>query len=434
MDEETMTKSEEQQQAASSECVQKSPAAVRAWCQNMIDPSVISSLGGKLVKYFSRQLSYKNKVPLQERNVELDGFPRLTHWLRIVNMRKEVTEEISPGELTLEALLEMPDEEVSETLQKFGASEEECARLNASLTCLRSAHKSGTCRVEVEILCDSFVAKEMSHRAGLRRVAKDCIGVVPDCHGVTQDDSGSSTVTSPALVLVETAYESVCGGTEVSTKMNGTSSNQPKQDWSIQWPMSESGKENTPVGTPEPGQWVHLQLAQSPKLQPSRYSQHLCHSPQALAPPFYSLHPHPQADRLTVDSHTGLLPSGLDTGHRSLPPSPRQRHFAHMPPRTPLVVNTMTPPGTPPIRRRNKLKAPGTPPPSSRKLIHLLPGFTALHRSKSHEFQLGNRVDDAQTPSFTLELQAHPGHPQCFYLETGSRIHPLPPPLLTSLE
>lgn len=30
-----------------------------------------------------------------------------------------------------------------ETLQKFGASEDECARLNASLTCLRSAHKSG---------------------------------------------------------------------------------------------------------------------------------------------------------------------------------------------------------------------------------------------------------------------------------------------------
>uniref|UniRef100_A0A8B9JJY1 Kinase suppressor of ras 2 n=1 Tax=Astyanax mexicanus TaxID=7994 RepID=A0A8B9JJY1_ASTMX len=285
---------------------------------NDLTQKEIRTLEGKLVKYFSRQLSYKNKVPLQERNVELDGFPRLTHWFRIVNMRKEVTEEISPGELTLEALLEMGDEGVSETLQKFGASEEECARLNASLTCLRSAHQSGD--------------------------------------------------------------------------------NQSKQDWSIQWPTSESGKENTPVGTPEPGQWVRLQLAQSPKLPSSRYSQHLCHSPQALAPPFYALHPHPQADRLTVDSHSGLLPSILDMGHRSLPPSPRQRHFPHTPPRTPLVVNTMTPPGTPPVRRRNKLKAPGTPPPSTRKLIHLLPGFTALHRSKSHEFQLGNRVDDAQTP------------------------------------
>lgn len=47
---------------------------------------------GKLVKYFSRQLSYKRKVPLQERNVELDGFPRLGHWFRIVNIRKEVIE------------------------------------------------------------------------------------------------------------------------------------------------------------------------------------------------------------------------------------------------------------------------------------------------------------------------------------------------------
>ncbi|KAI4895592.1 hypothetical protein NFI96_013123 [Prochilodus magdalenae] len=46
-------------------------------------------------------------------------------------------------------------------------------------------------------------------------------GVVPDCHGVTQNGSGSSSVTSPALVLVETPNESVCGGTVVSTKMNG---------------------------------------------------------------------------------------------------------------------------------------------------------------------------------------------------------------------
>ncbi|KAI4887464.1 hypothetical protein NFI96_001530 [Prochilodus magdalenae] len=48
----------------------------------------------------------------------------------------------------------------------------------------------------------------------------NCGGVVPDCHGVTQNGSGSSSVTSPALVLVETTNESMCGGTVVSTKMN----------------------------------------------------------------------------------------------------------------------------------------------------------------------------------------------------------------------
>uniref|UniRef100_A0A673HA25 non-specific serine/threonine protein kinase n=1 Tax=Sinocyclocheilus rhinocerous TaxID=307959 RepID=A0A673HA25_9TELE len=285
MDEENMTKSDEHHlslQKALQQCelVQNmidisisSLEGLRTKCatSNDLTQKEIRTLEGKLVKYFSRQLSYKHKVSLQEQNVELDGFPQLGHWFRIVNMRKEVIEEISPGELTLETLLEMSDEQVCEALQKFGASEEECARLNASLTCLRSAHKSG-----------EFTG---------------CITIL---------------------------------------------------DIRIQ-------KKN-----------------------------------------FYS--PHPHSDRLTVDPHSGLFPSPLDMGHHSLPPSPRQRHFAHTPPRTPLVVNTMTPPGTPQVRRRNKLKAPGTPPPASRKLIHLLPGFTALHRSKSHEFQLGNRIDDAQTP------------------------------------
>ncbi|KAI4884684.1 hypothetical protein NFI96_003744 [Prochilodus magdalenae] len=57
----------------------------------------------------------------------------------------------------------------------------------------------------------------------LTNVLLEECGVVPDCHGGTQNGSGSSSVTSPALVLVETPNESVCGGTVVSTKMNGSS-------------------------------------------------------------------------------------------------------------------------------------------------------------------------------------------------------------------
>ncbi|KAI4881185.1 hypothetical protein NFI96_026235 [Prochilodus magdalenae] len=48
-----------------------------------------------------------------------------------------------------------------------------------------------------------------------------------DCHGVTQNGSGSSSVTTPALVLVETPNESVCGGTVDSTKMNGVTPRPP---------------------------------------------------------------------------------------------------------------------------------------------------------------------------------------------------------------
>ncbi|XP_061788459.1 kinase suppressor of Ras 2-like isoform X2 [Nerophis lumbriciformis] len=357
---EEMTKSEEQHlslQKALQQCelVQNmidisisSLEGLRTKCatSNDLTQKEIRTLEGKLVKYFSRQLSCKCKVALEERCAELEDFPRLGHWFRIVNLRKEVTQDMSPGEVTLEGLLDMSEQQVCELLQKFGASEEECARLNASLSSLRGAHQ-------------------------LEQLEED--------------------------------------------KLHSNGGSQTKQDWSIQWPTSESGKENTPVCQPEASQWIRFQLSQSPKVQ-SKYNQLMCHSPQALAPPLY-------ADRLTVDSpSTGLLPA-LDFGQRSLPPSPRQRHFGHTPPRTPLVFNTMTPPGTPPMRRRNKLKAPGTPPPPSRKLIHLLPGFTALHRSKSHEFQLGNRLDDTQTPKAKkktkpLNLKIHSSVGSCENLPT----------------
>ncbi|XP_067084551.1 LOW QUALITY PROTEIN: kinase suppressor of Ras 2 [Osmerus mordax] len=350
MDEENMTKSEEQHlslEKALQQCelVQNmidisisSLEGLRTKCatSNDLTQKEIRTLEGKLVKYFSRQLSCKCRVALEERSPELEDFPRLGHWFRIVNMRKEVTQEMSPGEVTLQALLGMEDEQVCEEMHKFGANKEECARLNASLSCLRKAHQS------------EQQEEEKFHS----------------------------------------------NGGEIN------------QDWAIQWPTSESGKENTPVCQPEPSQWIRFQLSQSPQVQ-TRGLQQACQSPQALGPSCYP-------DRLTVDGHpAGLLPS-LDSGHRSLPPSPRQRHFAHTPPRTPLVVSTMTPPGTPPMRCRNKVKAPGTPPPQSHKLIHLLPGFTALHRSKSHEFQLGNRVEDPHTPSCghaDLANCTHPSNP-----------------------
>ncbi|EMP24406.1 Kinase suppressor of Ras 2 [Chelonia mydas] len=59
-------------------------------------------------------------------------------------------EEITPGQLSLEDLLEMTDDQVCETVEKFGANSEECARLNASLSCLRSVHKSAACKAGLE--------------------------------------------------------------------------------------------------------------------------------------------------------------------------------------------------------------------------------------------------------------------------------------------
>ncbi|XP_010827131.1 PREDICTED: kinase suppressor of Ras 2 [Bison bison bison] len=289
MDEENMTKSEEQQPLSLQKALQQCELV-----QNMIDLSIsnleglrtkcatsndltqkeIRTLESKLVKYFSRQLSCKKKVALQERNAELDGFPQLRHWFRIVDVRKEVLEEITPGQLSLEDLLEMTDEQVCETVEKYGANREECARLNASLSCLRNVHMSG--------------------------------------------------------------------------------GNLSKQDWTIQWPTTETGKENNPVCPPEPTPWIRTHLSQSPRVQ-SKCVQHYCHASPTLGAPVYT-----HVDR------------------------------------------------------------------PSRKLIHLIPGFTALHRSKSHEFQLGHRVDEAHTPkakkkSKPLNLKIHSSVGSCENIPSQQR-------------
>ncbi|XP_006874286.1 PREDICTED: kinase suppressor of Ras 1 [Chrysochloris asiatica] len=70
---------------------------------------------------------------------------------------------------------------------------------------------------------------------------------------------------------------------------------------------------------------------------------------------------------------------------------------------TPRTLHSfITPPTTPQLRRHTKLKPPRTPPPPSRKVFQLLPSFPTLTRSKSHESQLGNRIDEVSPMRFDL--------------------------------
>lgn len=48
-----------------------------------------------------------------------------------------------PEDLTLDALLEMNELKVKETMKRYGASTEECSRLNGALTCLKKLAWSG---------------------------------------------------------------------------------------------------------------------------------------------------------------------------------------------------------------------------------------------------------------------------------------------------
>ncbi|KAJ8348707.1 hypothetical protein SKAU_G00272960 [Synaphobranchus kaupii] len=109
---------------------------------NDLTQQEIRTLEVKLVKYICKQLQCKQKVPESERPPTLEGYPRLGDWLRTINLRPELIEAV-PVKLSLDALLQMSGSQVRETMKRLGSSSEECSRLTAALSCLKSATESG---------------------------------------------------------------------------------------------------------------------------------------------------------------------------------------------------------------------------------------------------------------------------------------------------
>uniref|UniRef100_A0A671VK91 non-specific serine/threonine protein kinase n=1 Tax=Sparus aurata TaxID=8175 RepID=A0A671VK91_SPAAU len=104
---------------------------------NDLTQQEIRTLEVKLMKYICKQLQCKQKVPETERPEALDSYPHLRDWLRTINLRPELIE------LSLDALLQMTGTQVRDTMRRLGSSSEECARLSAALSCLKSATESG---------------------------------------------------------------------------------------------------------------------------------------------------------------------------------------------------------------------------------------------------------------------------------------------------
>ncbi|XP_023700646.1 kinase suppressor of Ras 1-like isoform X1 [Paramormyrops kingsleyae] len=242
---------------------------------NDLTQQEIRTLEVKLVKYICKQLQCKRKVPQEERPQALDGYPRLADWLRIINLRPELIEAL-PAHLSLDTLLHMPSPQVLQLLQGLGSSSEDCSKLTAALSCLRSATES---------------------------------------EGELKDDVAS-------------------------------------------WMLDPKRRDSGPSAPP-----MDQLTFPGGSLRP--------HSPSPLA----------RSPGLT---HTILGPtsSGLDGA-----PS------EHIPACSSLPCHAATPPATPPSRRRPRLKPPCTPPPPSRKVAQPPPNV-ALTRSRSHESQLGHRIEE----------------------------------------
>ncbi|XP_076792328.1 kinase suppressor of Ras 1 isoform X2 [Arvicanthis niloticus] len=253
---------------------------------NDLTQQEIRTLEAKLVRYICKQRQSKLSVTPSDRTPELNSYPRFSDWLYIFNVSPEVVQEI-PQELTLDALLEMDEAKAKEMLRRWGASAEECSRLQQALTCLRKVTGLG---------------------------------------GEHKEDSGWSSAD---------ARESNSGPSVDMLSLLG------RAGASTQGPRSVSVSALPASDSPVPG------------------------LSEGLSDTCIPLH---TSGRLT----------------------PRALH------------SFITPPTTPQLRRHAKLKPPRTPPPPSRKVFQLLPSFPTLTRSKSHESQLGNRIDEVTPMRFEL--------------------------------
>ncbi|KAM6907352.1 kinase suppressor of Ras 1-like isoform 2-T2 [Xenentodon cancila] len=270
---------------------------------NDLTQQEIRTLEVKLMKYICKQLACKQKVPETERPEALDSYPRLRDWLRTINLRRELIEAVE-AKLTLGALLQMTDAQVRDAMRRLGSNSEECARLSAALSCLRSATESGG---ELKDDLTSWLSEP------------------------TRRDSGS-LLTADQLTTLGTPLR-------------------PHSPSPLARPSTIQSTPSTPCAT-----FPH----------PRSGSVSAAPTPEALASYVHSEGP-----------LTDPFPMPLSRAAR-------------------LHGHTSTPPITPPSKRRHRLKPPCTPPPQSRKVRNLLPNIT-LTRSKSHESQLGNRIEDPPT-------------------------------------
>ncbi|NXJ52553.1 KSR1 Kinase, partial [Spizaetus tyrannus] len=282
---------------------------------NDLTQQEIRTLEVKLIDYIHRQRQCKLSVPLNDRTAELNSYPRFNDWLDIVNVRKEVVQRI-PEELTLDALLEMNESKVKETMKRCGARDEECSRLNGALSCLRKVTESG---------------------------------------GELKDD-----------VLMN---------------------------------LSEARRENSSTNT------IESPCSSAPTWTPSAPHLPKGNSQQARS---VSVSTIPSSDSFASSHGPSIYAENL------LDPFAFPAHSGRLTPRTPHSI-TITPPTTPQAKRRHKLKPPRTPPPPCRKVFQLLPNFPTLTRSKSHESQLGNRIDEV--PPIKFELSQ--GSPQTVRRDFG---------------
>lgn len=239
---------------------------------------------------------------------------------------------------SLDALLQMTGAQVRDTMRRLGSSSEECARLSAALSCLKSATESGLCSL----------------------------------HGSLHDQM-HRVVFSFGFLLVVFFCVVCCPGGELREDSSPWLSEPTRRDSGSLLTADQLTSLGTPLRPHSP----------SPLARPSAIQS----TPSTPCATF----PHPRSGSVSAVPTPEALASHAYSESPLTDPFPMSLAHAAR-----LHGHTSTPPITPPSKRRHRLKPPCTPPPPSRKVLHLLPNIT-LTRSKSHESQLGNRIEDPPT-------------------------------------
>ncbi|XP_029373273.1 kinase suppressor of Ras 1-like [Echeneis naucrates] len=119
--------------------------ALRTRCTktNDLTRQEIRTLEVKLIQYMWTQLQWKQMVPERERPEALSGYPRLESWLLTANLTPQFIQ-AAAGKLSVDGLLQMSNSELEDTMRRLGSNSEDCSRLTAALSCLKSADESGS--------------------------------------------------------------------------------------------------------------------------------------------------------------------------------------------------------------------------------------------------------------------------------------------------
>ncbi|XP_018556089.1 kinase suppressor of Ras 1 isoform X2 [Lates calcarifer] len=136
--------------------------ALRTKCAatNDLTQQEIRTLEVKLTKYIWRQLQWKQRIPERERPESLAGYPRLENWLLTADLTPQFIQ-AAAGKLSVDGLLQMSSSELQDTMRRLGSNSEDCSRLTAALSCLKSTDETGdlrpdSCRSEPQQDSEAF--------------------------------------------------------------------------------------------------------------------------------------------------------------------------------------------------------------------------------------------------------------------------------------